>query len=354
MTGQTGGSSNLDFSKSGTKANGMSIHVSLRPQRHVKALAFAGKIHFKRILLLLKGTFSLFRTCAMAMSKRLTVDPCLGVSDIMAPFLQFFKEQGKYDMRALIEPKVQATWKTAPDPEWLASLHPLWMKVLRVAPACILPSKKLKDALEKIQREITRLNFSRVSDEVYFDSMDQLIRISASQLRTLKKDSAQYQRTMKKASISEKEKVDELLSCIKVPQSDINDATIPTVDSAMVASGSGNASGSGHASGSGNASGSGIGSGNASGSGNVAIFQQILQGLPTEEKATAGTMVPVAATDIAQVSKTTCRLTFDLSMDDKQVLAHALGLQVTPRSNQRRKPRKRKKSRPRSQRHPRR
>ena len=65
------------------------------------------------------------------------------------------------------------------DPEWLASLHPLWMKVLRVAPACILPSKKLKDALEKIQREITRLNFSRVSDEVYFDSMDQLIRISA-------------------------------------------------------------------------------------------------------------------------------------------------------------------------------
>ena len=239
---------------------------------------------FQKNFIVVEGTFSLFRTCAMAMSKRLTVDPCLGVSDIMAPFLQFFKEQGKYDMRALIEPKVQATWKTAPDPEWLASLHPLWMKVLRVAPACILPSKKLKDALEKIQREITRLNFSRVSDEVYFDSMDQLIRISASQLRTLKKDSAQYQRTMKKASISEKEKVDELLSCIKVPQSDINDATIPTVDSAMVASGSGNASGSGHASGSGNASGSGIGSGNASGSGNVAIFQQILQGLPTERR----------------------------------------------------------------------
>ena len=60
----------------------------------------------------------------MAIQKRLTCDPCLGVSDIMAPFLQYFKEQGKYDMRGLIEPKVVPTWKTAPDPEWLASLHP--------------------------------------------------------------------------------------------------------------------------------------------------------------------------------------------------------------------------------------
>ena len=166
----------------------------------------------------------------MAIQKRLTCDPCLGVSDIMAPFLQYFKEQGKYDMRGLIEPKVVPTWKTAPDPEWLASLHPLWMKVLRVAPACILPSKKLKDALEKIQREITRLNFSKVSDEIYFDNMDTLVRISASQLRILKKDSAQYQRTMKKASISQKEKVDELLSCIVVPDTSVGISN-PAVDS---------------------------------------------------------------------------------------------------------------------------
>ena len=166
----------------------------------------------------------------MAIQKRLTCDPCLGVSDIMAPFLQYFKEQGKYDMRGLIKPKVVPTWETAPDPEWLASLHPLWMKVLRVAPACILPSKKLKDALEKIQREITRLNFSKVSDEIYFDNMDTLVRISASQLRILKKDSAQYQRTMKKASISQKEKVDELLSCIVVPDTSVGISN-PAVDS---------------------------------------------------------------------------------------------------------------------------
>lgn len=109
------------------------------------------------------------------------------VNDTMAPFLSWLKESGKYDMASMVTPKASVSWKTAPDIDWLCELHPLFMKLLKVAKASILPSKNLKSALEKIQREVGRVNFSKTGDDVFFDQMDTYVRIAAGQLRALKK-----------------------------------------------------------------------------------------------------------------------------------------------------------------------
>ena len=99
---------------------------------------------------------------AMSLQKqRLTPDPCLGVGDIMSPVVSWLKEEGKYDLSSLLEPKISVTWKTAPNLEWLCSLQKLFEKLLKVVPACIFPSKKIRTALQKIQAEVTRIKFSR-------------------------------------------------------------------------------------------------------------------------------------------------------------------------------------------------
>ena len=56
----------------------------------------------------------------MAMQTRLTCDPCLGVSDLMSPFFQYFKQQGKHELASTVDfgsaslrfyPKTVATMK---------------------------------------------------------------------------------------------------------------------------------------------------------------------------------------------------------------------------------------------------
>ena len=149
--------------------------------------------------------------------QRLTADPCLGVGDIMSPMVTWLKEQGKYDLASLLEPKTAVSWKTSPNLEWLCSLESLFEKLLKVVPACILPSKKVRLALQKIQSEVARINFGRKDDDTFFDRMDLLLRIAASQLRDLKQQLVDYQRTMKKASVREKEQIDGLLMLIQLP-----------------------------------------------------------------------------------------------------------------------------------------
>ena len=149
--------------------------------------------------------------------QRLTADPCLGVGDIMTPVVSWLKETGKYDLSSLLEPKTPVSWKTAPNVAWLCSLEKLFEKLLKVVPACIFPAKKVRLALQKIQSEVARINFGRKDDDQFFDKMDQLLRIAASQLRDLKQQLSVYQRTMKKASASEKEKIDALLLLIHIP-----------------------------------------------------------------------------------------------------------------------------------------
>lgn len=155
--------------------------------------------------------------------QRLTADPCLGVGDIMQPLVAWMKEKGTYDLSSLLEPKTTVSWKTAPNIDWLCSLEKLFEKLLKAVPACILPSKKVKLALQKIQSEVTRINFGRKDDDHFFDRMDQLLRIASAQLRDIKQQLSVYQRTMKKASVIEKERVDALLMLIHIPANEVEE-----------------------------------------------------------------------------------------------------------------------------------
>ena len=153
----------------------------------------------------------------MASSSRLSPDPALGVSDLMKPLKQWLEEEGKYDLLSLVEPKDTVTWKTAINVTWLCTLHGLFMKLLPVVPACIFASKKLKDALEKFQSQVKRLNYSKKHDPIFFDTCDRYIRQAAAQLRDLK-NPIKYTTAMKKASIMEKQMIDEMVSLIQLPE----------------------------------------------------------------------------------------------------------------------------------------
>lgn len=154
----------------------------------------------------------------MATGQRLKADPLLGVADIMKPLKELLKEKSTTDLNQIVMPKARNhSWKTAPDPEWLAQLEPLFARLLEPIPSCILPSKKLVTALQKIQSECFRLNFTRLPDDKFFDQMDLMIRIAASQLRELKQNAGVYRRCMRKASIDEKAKVDTLLDRVALP-----------------------------------------------------------------------------------------------------------------------------------------
>ena len=150
------------------------------------------------------------------MAKRLTADPCLGISDLQKPVLEFMKETGSYDLWKHLEPKDSQTWKTAPNIPWLMQIKPLMEKLLLKVPGCLFPASKLKKALEMIQKEVCRLNYSRKRDEEFFDKCSLWIRIAASQLRDLKKFPGEKQRALKKCSMQQHQKLEELLELVNL------------------------------------------------------------------------------------------------------------------------------------------
>ena len=150
------------------------------------------------------------------MAKRLTADPCLGISDLQKPILEFMKETGSYDLWKHLEPKDPQSWKTAPNIPWLMHLKPLMDKLLLKVPGCLFPASKLKKALEMIQKEVCRVNYSRKRDDEFFDKCGLWIRIAASQLRDLKKFPGEKQRALKKCSMQQHQKLEELLELVNL------------------------------------------------------------------------------------------------------------------------------------------
>ena len=77
--------------------------------------------------------------------------------------------------------------------------------------------KKLKTALLKTQSERGRLNYTKHHDADWADSVDELVRIGAAMFRDLQKDTLKYQRCIRKASVGEKQRIDEVLSLLQLP-----------------------------------------------------------------------------------------------------------------------------------------
>ena len=77
-------------------------------------------------------------------------------------------------------------WKTAPNPGWLCRLELLWKKFLAIAPNGVIPSKKNRVALEKLQERRTGVKTKdKQSPEDHAEACDELIRIGLSHLRFL-------------------------------------------------------------------------------------------------------------------------------------------------------------------------
>lgn len=142
-------------------------------------------------------------------------DPALGLRDLMKPIMDWLQEKGSHDMLTLLEPGTgEVTWKTRPLPDWLANLVPLLRKLVK---KCIFPQKKMQEALEKIQADHYRINFSKLRDDQFMDKCSLYIRAAASQMRDLKAKGGIYQRAMKRASLKEKQALDGLLDEMVLP-----------------------------------------------------------------------------------------------------------------------------------------
>lgn len=89
----------------------------------------------------------------MAMKRRAVPDPSISVVDLQSCLQAFCQEQGSYDLHGLLvhQGAKKHSWKTAPDPEWMAQLAPLFKKLVLKARNLVLSGKKLKAAMMKTQ-----------------------------------------------------------------------------------------------------------------------------------------------------------------------------------------------------------
>ena len=109
------------------------------------------------------------------------------------------------------------SWKSAPSPTFLSGhMGKLCLRLFKPCPNGVLSSNRLKDSLEKLQKEKGRLNQTKKTDSDFFDQVGQCVRISASQFRELKLSSSKYATFMRKASEAEKTSVDAVLQMLSV------------------------------------------------------------------------------------------------------------------------------------------
>ena len=148
------------------------------------------------------------------MATRLCPDPAVGIAEIQQCFAKLFQEEGSFDLVKLLEPPAgsKVSWKSTPDVAWLGSKHMsrLMGRLFQLHQNGVMSSKKMKMALTKYG-QAQRINFSTSSDLDFLDAQDERVRIAAAQLRTLHKDPACFQRSMKKASAEEKKNVESAL-----------------------------------------------------------------------------------------------------------------------------------------------
>ena len=165
---------------------------------------------------------------AMAQSRfRLAPDPSVAVSDLAKCFHEVTEKHHCKDLQKLLKPDngSKPTWKSAPDGEWLAQppVSDLYKLLFGYHQNGVLSGKKLQQALLKGQNDFGRMNFGKLHDTDWADSLDSLIRIGASHLRDLKKEHTKYARCAKKLGVEEKERLDEVLALMRldtIPQTD--------------------------------------------------------------------------------------------------------------------------------------
>ena len=144
---------------------------------------------------------------------RLAADPSVGVADLMECLEGFLKEKDTLQLFKLLKPPEGQSWKTAPHPRWLSELAPLWKLYLKIASNGLIPAKKHRLALVKLQ-EKKNVNQTKLSPEEWSEKVDEWIRVGLSHLRTLKQQDLVKQRCFRKADAQEKSTIQEVLDLL--------------------------------------------------------------------------------------------------------------------------------------------
>lgn len=144
---------------------------------------------------------------------RLVADPSIGVGDLLQAMENFLDAAGDNNLQKLLQPPGSVGWKTSCHPQWLASLTLLWKELLKVAPNGVVPSKKNRTCLEKLQ-ERRNVNTGRRTKEEFAERMDEHVRIGLAHLRTLRQSDVARLRCMRKADAKEQAALTEILDML--------------------------------------------------------------------------------------------------------------------------------------------
>ena len=129
-------------------------------------------------------------------------DPSIGISDMMKPLETFMTVSDTRNLWVLLDRPAGVTWKTVPHPSWLAHMASLMCDFASVSPGLVFSSKKLKNCLEKLNNK-EKINWTKKSDDDFFDWADESIRIACKQYRDLKNDPKINERAFKQVSAAE-------------------------------------------------------------------------------------------------------------------------------------------------------
>jgi len=149
-------------------------------------------------------------------ARRLITDPSIGVADLMGPLESIMASEGSRDLMALIgPPKGCTSWKTTPSPTWLSNTSDVALDYFDLAPNGMLPPKKNKVALEKIDAG-GKANYTKNDRATWAEDLDEIIRTILRHFREMKKYTEVRERYFKQASPAEKRKINEVLKKVVV------------------------------------------------------------------------------------------------------------------------------------------
>ena len=171
--------------------------------------------------------------CSMAQSKmessRLKVDPSIGVMDLQKVLKHHVDNAPDRNIWNILKHPTGApfSWKTSACLPWIAEAAALLIDFLKIAPNGLLPASKLRLSLSRLLTDGTektkKVNRTNYHTDDWVDQVDSRIRILLSQVRSLKKHE-DYVRAMRRATESEKRKIDSVLSYVLYHEDGSNDA----------------------------------------------------------------------------------------------------------------------------------
>ena len=150
----------------------------------------------------------------MAMLKqprfRLSADPSIGVTDLMEPLSKYMEGKGDRNLIKLLHVSPTFSGKSAPDITFLSEHAPLFQRYAKIAPNSMLPPKKNKTAIERLDQQM-KCNFSKQSTSDYVDLVDNIVRTAMKQYRDLAKDPHAKERAYRRADSETQEAINPLL-----------------------------------------------------------------------------------------------------------------------------------------------